>query len=127
MAVVPVARGGREAVTHYQVLATFGARPEPIASLLECTLETGRTHQVRVHLASYRHARDRRSALRPGLQVEAAQASRAAAATSWRCFNRQALHAARLAFVHPATGTLLEFNSPLPADLAEIVDAFKEL
>ena len=48
-------------------------------------------------------------------------------APSWRCSTRQALHAARLAFVHPATGTLLEFNSKLPPDLAEIVDAFKEL
>ena len=84
MAIIPVARGGREAVTHYQVVATFGHGPEPIASLLECTLETGRTHQVRVHLASIGTPLDRRSGLRPGLQVQAPQASRADAGEARR-------------------------------------------
>jgi 23S rRNA pseudouridine1911/1915/1917 synthase len=126
MAVVPVARGGREAVTHYQVIATFGHGPEPLASLLECRLETGRTHQVRVHLASIGtplvgdpvYAQGFKSKL--GKLPEPVRDALAG-------FNRQALHAASLSFVHPQTGTLLEFNSPLPEDFAMIVDALKEL
>jgi 23S rRNA pseudouridine1911/1915/1917 synthase len=125
MAIVPVSRGGRNAVTHYQVVATFGHGPEPIASLLECTLETGRTHQVRVHLASIGtpligdpvYGQGFKSKLRK--LPEKVQATLAG-------FNRQALHAAQLSFVHPVSGTLLEFNSPLPEDFAMIVQALKE-
>jgi 23S rRNA pseudouridine1911/1915/1917 synthase len=126
MAVVPVARGGREAVTHYQVLATFGRGAEPVASLLECRLETGRTHQVRVHLASIGtpligdpvYGTGFKSKLRK--LPEPVQDKLAS-------FNRQALHAATLIFEHPVTGTLLEFNSALPEDFAMIVEALKEL
>jgi 23S rRNA pseudouridine1911/1915/1917 synthase len=126
MAVIPVTRGGREAVTHYQVLAIFGRGPEPIASLLECRLETGRTHQVRVHLASIGtpligdpvYGTGFRSKLRK--LPEPVQGKLAS-------FNRQALHAATLTFEHPVTGTLLEFNSALPEDFAMIVEALKEL
>jgi 23S rRNA pseudouridine1911/1915/1917 synthase len=126
MAITPVARGGREAVTHYQVVATFGHGTEPIASLLECTLETGRTHQVRVHLASIGtpligdpvYGQGFKSKLRK--LPEPVQEKLAG-------FNRQALHAAQLSFVHPTIGTLLEFNSPLPEDFALIVQALKEL
>jgi 23S rRNA pseudouridine1911/1915/1917 synthase len=126
MAIVPVERGGREAITHYRLVETFGGGPEPIASLLECRLETGRTHQVRVHLASlgtpligdpvYGQA------FKSKLRKLPAKAQEKLAG-----FNRQALHAAWLSFVHPTTGTLLEFNSPLPDDFAMIVDALKEL
>jgi 23S rRNA pseudouridine1911/1915/1917 synthase len=124
MAVLP--GKGREAVTHWRVIGTFGRGPEPIASLVECTLETGRTHQVRVHLSSLGHpligdplyGKGFSSKLRK--LPEPLQGQLAA-------LDRQALHAAHLAFVHPATGTLLKFNTPLPADLAEIVEAFKEL
>jgi 23S rRNA pseudouridine1911/1915/1917 synthase len=126
MAVVPVTKGGREAVTRYQVLATFGRGQEPIASLLECRLETGRTHQVRVHLASIGtpligdqvYGTGFKSKLRK--LPEPVQSKLAS-------FNRQALHAATLTFEHPVTGTLLEFNSPLPEDFAMITEALKEL
>ena len=126
MAITPVARGGREAMTHYQVVATFGRGPEPIASLLECTLATGRTHQVRVHLASIGtpligdpvYGQGFKSKLRK--LPEKVQEKLAG-------FTRQALHAAQLSFVHPVSGTLLEFNSPLPEDFAMIVEALKEL
>jgi len=117
---------GREAVTHWRVVETFGHGKEPIASLIECTLETGRTHQVRVHLAHIGHpligdplyGKGFKSKLRK--LPEPLQDKLAA-------LSRQALHAERLAFTHPVDGTLLKFNSPLPPDLAEIVAAFKEL
>ena len=125
MAVLPADKG-RRAVTHWRVVETFGRGKEPIASLIECTLETGRTHQVRVHLAHMGHpligdplyGQGFKSKLRK--LPEPLQEKLAA-------LNRQALHAEHLAFVHPATGTLLKFNSPLPVELAEIVAAFKEL
>jgi len=126
-----VARGGREAVTHYQVLASFGERrgtrgSEPVASLLECQLETGRTHQVRVHLSSIGTPLIGDPIYGQGfktkmLSIPEPVQSRLAG------FKRQALHAAGLAFVHPTTGTLLKFNSPLPDDFAKLVEAFKEL
>jgi 23S rRNA pseudouridine1911/1915/1917 synthase len=124
MAVLP--GKGRAAVTHWRVVETFGRGKEPIASLIECTLETGRTHQVRVHLAHIGHpligdplyGQGFKSKLRK--LPEPLQGKLAA-------LSRQALHATHLAFVHPVSGTLLKFNSPLPADLADIVAAFKEL
>jgi len=126
MAVVPVARGGREAVTHYQVVATFGRGPEPIASLLECRLETGRTHQVRVHLASIGTPLIGDPVYGTGFKSKLRKLPQAAQ-DKIVSFKRQALHAAALSFVHPLTGTLLEFNSPLPDDFAMMVDALKEL
>jgi 23S rRNA pseudouridine1911/1915/1917 synthase len=126
MAIVPVARGGREAVTHYRVVATFGHGPEPIASLLECTLETGRTHQVRVHLASIGTPLIGDPVYGTGFKSKLRKLP-AAVQEKLAGFDRQALHAASLSFVHPTTGTLLEFNSRLPEDFAMIVDALKEL
>ncbi len=122
MAVLP--NKGRHAVTHYRVLETFGGHP-PIASLVECTLETGRTHQVRVHLAHIGtpvigdplYAQGFKS--KPHNLPEPLR-------TKIMQLDRQALHAARLAFTHPTTGTLLEFNSQLPEELAEILGSFKE-
>jgi 23S rRNA pseudouridine1911/1915/1917 synthase len=128
MAVLPPDKG-REAVTRWRVVETFGrgdGREGPIASLIECTLETGRTHQVRVHLAHIGHpligdplyGQGFKSKLRKLPEPLRDKLSK---------LDRQALHAAHLAIVHPVTGTLLEFNSELPPDLAEIVHAFKEL
>ena len=122
MAVLP--GKGRVAVTHYRVVASFGGGR--IASLIECRLETGRTHQVRVHLAHIGipivgdplYAQGFKSKLDTMPEPLRSKLSK---------LNRQALHACGLSFTHPTTGTLLEFNSPLPDELAEIVDAFKEL
>jgi 23S rRNA pseudouridine1911/1915/1917 synthase len=126
MAVVDEEKG-RHAATQWRVKETYGrGKDGPIASLIECTLETGRTHQVRVHMAHIGHpligdplyGRGFKSKLRKlpdDVQAKLAK------------LDRQALHAARLAFVHPVTGTLLEFNSPLPDDLAEIAGTFKQL
>ena len=125
MAVLPAGKG-REAVTHWRVLATFGRGEAPIASLLECRLETGRTHQVRVHLSSIGHPLIGDPLYGQGFKSKLGKLPEPLR-TKLAGLDRQALHATRLAFVHPVTGTLLEFNSPLPEDLGEIVEAFKEL
>jgi 23S rRNA pseudouridine1911/1915/1917 synthase len=111
---------GRRAVTRLRVIESFGPAARPAASLLECRLETGRTHQIRVHAAHIGHAlvgdpvygRGRaapRDSLPPG------------AAAALGGFPRQALHAALLGFVHPVTGEALRFESPLPADIAGLL------
>lgn len=127
MAVLP--DKGREAVTRWRVLETFGhdeEREGSIASLVECTLETGRTHQVRVHLAHIGHPLIGDPLYGQGFKSKLRKLPEPLR-EKLAALDRQALHAAHLAFVHPVSGTLLEFNSALPADLAEIVEAFKEL
>ena len=115
-----VARGGKPALTRYRVLEALGTA----ACLVECRLATGRTHQIRVHLAAIGHpllgdpvygreTAERRARLTP--------AGREALAG----FRRQALHAASLGFRHPRTGDWLAFESPLPADLACLINALK--
>jgi 23S rRNA pseudouridine1911/1915/1917 synthase len=111
MAVLPKESSrGKHAVTRYKTM-----RKMPHCSLVECRLETGRTHQVRVHLASIGHPLvgdpvygRSNSALRPVLHK--------------LDFRRQALHAAVLGFIHPVTGHRLSFSSALPADMAELID-----
>jgi 23S rRNA pseudouridine1911/1915/1917 synthase len=125
MAVLAAGKG-REAITHWRVVETFGRGTEPVASLIACTLETGRTHQVRVHLAHIGHPLIGDPLYGQGFKSKLRKLPeplRGKLAT----LSRQALHAEHLAFVHPVSGTLLKFNSPLPADLTEIVAAFKEL
>ena len=125
MAVLPPAKG-RAAVTHWRVIETFGRAKEPIASLLECTLETGRTHQVRVHLAHIGHPLIGDPLYGPGFKSKLRKLPEPLHG-KLAAFSRQALHAAHLAFMHPVTGTLLKFNCALPADFSEIVKAFKEV
>jgi 23S rRNA pseudouridine1911/1915/1917 synthase len=102
---------GRPALTRYRVERAFKTR----AALLECRLATGRTHQIRVHMAHAGHALI-------GDPLYGARAGRAAARAGdlgarIAAFPRQALHARRLGFTHPADGRELVFDSPLPADL----------
>jgi 23S rRNA pseudouridine1911/1915/1917 synthase len=124
MAVLP--GKGREAVTHWRVIERFGPKDAPIASLIECRLETGRTHQVRVHLAHIGHPLIGDPLYGRGFKSKLGKLPQALH-SKIAALDRQSLHAAHLAFVHPVSDTLLEFNSPLPRDLAEIVEAFKEL
>jgi 23S rRNA pseudouridine1911/1915/1917 synthase len=117
---------GRAAVTHWRLIETFGPAKEPSASLLECTLETGRTHQVRVHLAHIGHPLIGDPLYGPGFKSKLRTLPEPLRGRI-ESLDRQALHAAELAFVHPVTGRLLKFNSRLPVDLAEIVRAFKQV
>jgi 23S rRNA pseudouridine1911/1915/1917 synthase len=112
-----VREGGREAVTHYEVKQAFAAPDgKPVASLLACRLETGRTHQIRVHLAHIGHPLLGDSIYGPHFKTKANQlgprAQRALAA-----LDRQALHAYLLVLKHPRTGELLHWERALPKDL----------
>jgi 23S rRNA pseudouridine1911/1915/1917 synthase len=104
-----VVADGRAAVTHYDTLEAFRA-----ASLLDVGLETGRTHQIRVHMAAVRHpcAGDRLYGADPVLAKRLG-------------LDRQWLHAVSLSFAHPADGRRVEFTSPYPADLAAALDSLR--
>jgi 23S rRNA pseudouridine1911/1915/1917 synthase len=104
-----VVTGGRPSVTHYDTIEAFRA-----ASLIEVKLETGRTHQIRVHMAALRHpcVGDRLYGADPVLAERLG-------------LTRQWLHAARLGFAHPADGRWMEFHSPYPPDLAHALDVLR--
>ncbi len=117
-----VRQGGRPARTHWRVEERFG-----LASRVEARLETGRTHQIRVHMAAVRHpvvgdptygGRARKSlSLRPS--------ERSLADALLRLLRRQALHAATLEFAHPVSGRPLRFQSPLPDDFARALELLR--
>jgi 23S rRNA pseudouridine1911/1915/1917 synthase len=100
-----VVEGGKPSITHYRVVEAF-----PAHTLIECNLETGRTHQIRVHLASIGHA----------LEGDPVYAGRAPG-----LLPRQALHAWKLAFRHPASGEEAEFESDLPGDFKELLERLR--
>ncbi|MGN1116329.1 MAG: RluA family pseudouridine synthase [Candidatus Ornithomonoglobus sp.] len=102
-----VIAGGRDAVTHFNVLERFGQY-----TLVECVLETGRTHQIRVHMASIGHSI-------VGDPVYGAKKERFKT-------NGQLLHAKTIGFIHPATGELMEFDSELPRYFTEILDRLRK-
>ncbi len=114
-----VKNAGRHAITRARVVEGFGA--PPTACLLDCWLETGRTHQIRVHMAYCGHALIG-DPVYGGKRKLAKTALSEAAIAAIGAFPRQALHAASLGFVHPVTGENLHFEADLPADLAGLVD-----
>ncbi|WP_371347262.1 RluA family pseudouridine synthase [Ancylobacter sp. IITR112] len=120
---IAVRSGGRFAITHWQRLASFAdTAGRPIATLVECQLETGRTHQIRVHMAHIGHPMLGDALYGVGQRTRASRLPEAAR-MALDGLGRQALHAARLGFEHPATGEILSFESPLPADLARLEEA----
>jgi 23S rRNA pseudouridine1911/1915/1917 synthase len=114
--------GGREATTHYRVEKTFGPTAKPLAARVACRLETGRTHQIRVHMAS-----KGAPCLGDPVYGAGAPAAPVKAAIQEIGFARQALHAAVLGFVHPITGETLRFETPLPPDMAALEAALEAL
>ena len=101
-------QGGKRAVTHYRTIEKLNN-----AALVECRLETGRTHQVRVHMQSLGHAL-------LGDPVYGRTKGAQKALLDELDFRRQALHAAHLGFIHPISGNALAFESPMPADMQEL-------
>ncbi|MGK2873904.1 MAG: RluA family pseudouridine synthase [Alphaproteobacteria bacterium] len=123
MAVRP--QGGREAITNYETLQRFGNPSKPLISLVRCRLETGRTHQIRVHMAHIGHAivgdpvygggRSRAKGM-PDIVQQAVAG-----------LGRQALHAASLGFVHPQNGQFHSYDSPLPDDMAVLLGTLEQI
>lgn len=107
-------QNGRHAVTRARVLERFGPEGAPVASLVECRLETGRTHQIRVHMTFAGHPLigDRVYGRRAGVEAD---------------FPRQALHARTLGFVHPVTGAAMRFEAPPPPDFAGLIERLRRL
>ncbi len=117
---IAVRASGRFAITHWTRLESFDDRDgRPLAALVECRLETGRTHQIRVHMAHIGHAL-LGDAVYGGGQRTKANRLGPVARERLESLGRQALHAARLGFEHPRTGAFLSFESPLPAELAAL-------
>jgi 23S rRNA pseudouridine1911/1915/1917 synthase len=120
-----VREGGRSAVTHWQVLERYGGKDskgkagKPTASLIECRLATGRTHQIRVHMAHIGHPVMGDAVYGAGFRTKSTQLP-PAARQALVDLGRQALHAYLLAIQHPKTGQKLEFRAELPADLARL-------
>ncbi|WP_413664317.1 23S rRNA pseudouridine(1911/1915/1917) synthase RluD [Microbulbifer sp. CNSA002] len=110
--------GGKEAITHYRVQERYSAY-----TLLRCKLETGRTHQIRVHMAHIRHplVGDPLYGGRPKLPPEAS----ADLVEALQSFPRQALHAAELALVHPTSGQDMHWCAPMPADMQALLDQLR--
>lgn len=120
MAVRP---NGREAITHWHTLETYkGSDGKPVASMIECRLETGRTHQIRVHLAHVGHPLLGDAVYGPGHKTKSVLLKPEARA-ALEGLGRQALHAYLLAIEHPSSGEKLEFRSELPADLGRLRNA----
>ncbi len=111
---------GRHAVTRTRIIQALGT--PPVAALIECWLETGRTHQIRVHLAHCGHSLIG-DPVYGGRRKLSPKAVGEAAVTAVATFDRQALHAATLGFTHPVSGEVMEFAAELPDDMRQLLRA----
>src|SRR5690606_26692900 len=114
-----VKEGGRDAVTHSRVREKFRAH-----TLVECRLETGRTHQIRVHMAHVRHPIVGDPLYGGAFRLP--KAATEALVARLHGFRRQALHAEKLSFVHPGSGETLTLEAPMPADMQALVLDLRE-
>jgi 23S rRNA pseudouridine1911/1915/1917 synthase len=120
-----VREGGREAITHWELAQVFQGRDgKPVASLLACRLETGRTHQIRVHLAHIGHPLMGDAVYGPHFKTKAVQL-RNKGKEALTALDRQALHAYLLTVEHPRSGELLHWKAPLPEDLLLLKEALE--
>jgi len=118
----------RHAVTHYSLLEKYGENQNAtaLASLLECRLETGRTHQIRVHMAHIGHPLIGDTDYGSAYQTKANRLTEPAR-SAVKAFARQALHAYSLTFEHPATGEVMTFTKELPDDMQQLVKLLREI
>lgn len=122
----PDSQDADEAITHYQVIERFHEKPDAtaFASLVECRLETGRTHQIRVHMAHIGHPLLGDTVYGAGFKTKANLLPEEIRKVV-NGFGRQALHAFMLQFEHPRTGEIMHFEVPLPDDMVELVEALR--
>jgi 23S rRNA pseudouridine1911/1915/1917 synthase len=124
MSVFPPDSGiGKTAVTHYRVIERFG-----YVTLVECILETGRTHQIRAHMKHIGHPlfNDERYGGSEILRGERTGSYKQFVINGFKLCPRQALHARTLGFVHPATGKQMDFTSSLPLDMEQLIDKWRK-
>jgi len=112
-----VVESGKPAVTHYQVERKF-----PSCTLLRCRLETGRTHQIRVHMAQIGHP-----LVGDSVYLKGPQKCVPKLRELLNSFPRQALHATRLGLVHPVSGEMMEWHAPLPQDMVQLLQQIKAI
>lgn len=115
---------GREAITHWQVEEMFASDGVRVATLVRCALETGRTHQIRVHMAHIGHPVMADPVYASGYKTKVAKLPEKARAAH-DAMRRQALHAAVLGFTHPVTGEDLRFESKLPKDMEKLAKSMR--
>lgn len=114
-------RGGRWAVTHYRALTTYAQNGTALATQIECKLETGRTHQIRVHMAHIGHPLIGDPVY--GSKNRLSNKVKGPVRASLQSFSRQALHAKSLGFIHPISGEAFKFDSDLPYDIKQLLEA----
>ncbi|MEX0274415.1 MAG: RluA family pseudouridine synthase, partial [Flavobacteriaceae bacterium] len=123
MQVFPDGEQGKEAVTHYRVMERLG-----YVTLVSCKLETGRTHQIRVHMKYLGHTlfNDARYGGDKILKGTTFTKYRQFVENAFKLLPRQALHAKTLGFEHPVTGEIMRFDSELPQDMTQCIDKWRE-
>ncbi|WP_180981076.1 RluA family pseudouridine synthase [Pseudovibrio exalbescens] len=120
-----VKTAGRVAITHWKVLERFGPQDtDSLASLVECRLETGRTHQIRVHMAHLGHPLIGDMDYGAGFKTRHNRFEEPAR-SALAGFSRQALHAGLLVFEHPRTGKVMRFETPVPEDFATLLSLLR--